>query len=83
MDDNYGDSSSDSSWRHNLHVDIDEELDDDRAVDAYSEDSNTNFSDFEDNEALVVVPDSDNEAENDLMRQVMRQKYGFTITKMR
>ena len=60
LDDNYGDSSSDSLWKHNLHSDTDEELDDDRAVDEYSEERNTNCYDFEDNEGIVVVPDSDN-----------------------
>ncbi|XP_027152483.1 uncharacterized protein LOC113752574 [Coffea eugenioides] len=58
----------------NMFIDTDEEVVDDRAVDAYSEDSDTNFSDFEDNEALVVVPDTESEEENDPIKQVMRHK---------
>ena len=30
LDDDYGDSSSDSSWKHNLHSDIEEEVVDER-----------------------------------------------------
>ncbi|XP_027082479.1 uncharacterized protein [Coffea arabica] len=85
-DDEYGDSSSDSSWRHNMHSDNKDELILDRVSNDDSEDSNTNFSDFENNEVEIMVPDSENneveimvpdsenEEEDDPMRQLMRSK---------
>ncbi|XP_071918934.1 uncharacterized protein [Coffea arabica] len=73
-DDEYGDSSSDSSWRQNLHSDNEDELVLDRVSNDDSEDSDTNFSDFEDNEAEIMVPDSESEEGDDPMRQLMGSK---------
>ncbi|XP_027066452.1 uncharacterized protein [Coffea arabica] len=73
-DDEYGDSSSNSSWRHNLHSDNEDELVLDRVSNDDSEDSDTNFSDFEDNEAEILVPDSESEERDDPIRQLMRSK---------
>ena len=71
-DEEYGDFSSDSSWKHNLHSDSEDKVVPERVSNDDCEDSDTNFSEFEDNEADIVVLDSESEEEDDLMRQVMR-----------
>ncbi|XP_027169607.1 uncharacterized protein LOC113769350 [Coffea eugenioides] len=73
-DDQYGDSSSDSSWRHNPCSDNEDELVLDRVSNDDSEESDTNFSDFEDNEMEIVVPDSESEEGDNSRRQLIRSK---------
>nr|XP_027067722.1 uncharacterized protein LOC113693372 [Coffea arabica] len=58
-DDEYEDSSFDSSWRYNMHSDNKDEVVLDRASNDDSEVSDTKFSDFEDNEAEIMVLDSE------------------------
>ena len=71
-DDEYGDSSSDSSWRHNPYSDNEDELVLDRVSNDDSEENDTNFSDFEDNEMEIVVPDSESEEGDNSRRQLIR-----------
>mgnify|MGYP004713505121 CR=1 FL=1 len=73
-DDEFEDSSSEESWKHVLDNDNEGDIDDDRVSVESSDLSDTNFSDFEENEDCEVVPDSESDQELDPMREVMRSK---------
>nr|XP_027120629.1 uncharacterized protein LOC113737633 [Coffea arabica] len=69
-EDEYSDSSSDSSWLHSMDSDNEKDLD----VDSDSGESDMSFSDFDDNEEGDLVPDSENEEETDPVQQALKSK---------
>ena len=71
-DDEFEDSNSDESWKHMLDSNNEGDIDGDRVSVESSDLSDTNFSDFEENEDCEVVPDSESDQELDPMREVMR-----------